>query len=49
MIEPGLDLHLWESRWQQLEDEAADAPVETLPEMDRLVREMLEQRGFQLD
>jgi hypothetical protein len=49
MTEPGLDLHLWESRWQQLEDEAADAPVETLPEMDRLIQEMLEQRGFQLD
>ena len=49
MIEPGLDLHEWESRWQQLEDEAVDSPVETLPDMARLIEEMLVERGYQLD
>ena len=49
MIEPGLDLHHWETRWQQLEDEAVHSPIETLPEMDRLIREMLTTRGFQLE
>ena len=49
MIEPGLDLHEWESRWQQLEDEAVDSPVETLPDMTRLIEEMLVERGYQLD
>jgi hypothetical protein len=49
MIEPGLDLHEWESRWQQLEDEAVDSPVETLPDMARQIEEMLVERGYQLD
>jgi hypothetical protein len=49
MVEPGLDLHEWETRWQDLEDAAVDSPVETLPEMARLIEEMLVARGFQLD
>lgn len=49
MVEPGLDLHEWETRWEQLLEEAVDAPAETLPEIDRLIGEMLVGRGFQLD
>lgn len=37
MQEPGLDLHEWETRWQELQDLAADAPDETLPEIVRQV------------
>ena len=48
MKDPGLDLHEWETRWEQLYGEAADAPEETLPELVRLVEEMLVERGFAL-
>jgi hypothetical protein len=48
MQEPGLDLHEWESRWQALEEQIEDSPAEALPEMDRLVEEMLEARGYAL-
>jgi hypothetical protein len=46
--EPGLDLHEWESIWADLDDAAANAPDETLPEMVRLVQQMLDERGFDL-
>ena len=49
MTEPGLDRHEWESQWQALEEQVADAPAEALPELDRLVAEMLNERGYALD
>jgi hypothetical protein len=49
MQEPGLDRHEWESQWQALEEEAADSPAEALSEFDRLVAEMLTERGYALD
>jgi hypothetical protein len=49
MVEPGLDRHEWESEWQSLEEQLADAPAETLPELDDLVGRMLEARGFAID
>jgi len=49
MLEPGLDRHEWESRWQALEEPMADAPAETLPELDALVQQMLEERGYAID
>lgn len=49
MIEPGLDLYEWETRWAELQDEVADDPVEALAEMVAVVQRLLEQRGFQLD
>lgn len=48
MVEPGLDLHEWETRWQELQDAAEDAPAETLPEIVRFVEQMLTERGFDL-
>jgi hypothetical protein len=45
-VDPGLDLHEWETRWQELEDEARDDPTATLPEMDRLVEQMLVESGY---
>jgi hypothetical protein len=49
MTEPGLDLHDWETRWSDLQDQAADAPAEALPEIVRLVEEMLVGRGYDLE
>jgi hypothetical protein len=39
--EPGLDLHEWRTRWEELD--------EALAETVRLIEEMLVERGFQLD
>jgi hypothetical protein len=49
VTDPGLDLHEWETRWSDLQDQAADAPDEALPEVVRLVEEMLTDRGFDLE
>ena len=46
MLEPGLDRHEWESEWQALEEQVADAPAEALSELDDLVARMLDARGF---
>ena len=49
MTEPGLDMHEWESQWAQLQEDAADAPDEALPEIVRLVEHMLTDRGYDLE
>jgi hypothetical protein len=49
MHEPGLNLHEWESRWGSLEEQIEDAPAEALPEVDRLIEEMLVARGYDID
>jgi hypothetical protein len=46
VVEPGLDLHEWETRWQELQDLAADDPQATLPEMVRFVEQILAERGM---
>jgi hypothetical protein len=46
MLEPGLDLHEWESEWQALEPLVEESPLQALPELDRLLERMLEARGF---
>jgi hypothetical protein len=48
MVEPGLDLHDWETRWEQLQEEATAAPDEALPEIVQLVEQMLVERGYEL-
>lgn len=48
-MEPGLDRHEWESRWASLEEDLEDSPRDVLPELDELVAEMLQERGFQID
>jgi hypothetical protein len=47
--EPGLDLHEWETRWNELQDAASEDPAGALPELARLMEQMLIERGFQLD
>ena len=49
MVEPGLDRHEWESRWESLEEELEDSPRDVLPELDELVQQMLEERGYAVD
>jgi|ERR671923_1493366 hypothetical protein len=49
MLEPGLDRHEWESRWESLEEELEDSPRDVLPELDELVEEMLETRGYDVE
>ncbi len=47
-LEPGLDIHDWETRWQELQDLAVESPAEALPEIVRLTEQMLTERGFDL-
>jgi hypothetical protein len=49
MVEPGLDKHEWESQWQQFEEDLESFPAEALPEVDRLIHEMLEAAGYAID
>ena len=49
MVEPGLDKHLWESWWQQFDEDVQTSPDEALPELDGLIAQMLEARGYALD
>jgi len=46
MQEPGLDLHEWETRWQQLLEVAEESPADAVGEMDRLLEETLQERGL---
>jgi hypothetical protein len=41
MGEPGLDLHEWETRWQEIEEALATDPAGALPEACDLVEETL--------
>lgn len=41
MNEPGLDLHEWETRWAELEEELADDPAGALPDACDLIEETL--------
>jgi hypothetical protein len=49
LSEPGLDLHDWQTRWEELEEAFAEEPDQALPEIVRFVQTMLVERGFQLD
>jgi hypothetical protein len=48
VLEPGLDLHEWETRWQELQELAAEEPAQTLPEIVRLIEQMVRERGYDL-
>jgi hypothetical protein len=49
MVEPGLDLHEWQTEWEALEPLVEDSPREALPELDDLLERMLAARGFAPD
>lgn len=44
--EPGLDQHEWISRYESIEEELRDDPQGSLPELRRLVEDMLVERGY---
>src|SRR5690242_19301109 len=48
MLDPGLDRHEWGSRWASLEEDVEDSSRDVLPELDELVLQMLEERGYAL-
>jgi hypothetical protein len=49
MQEPGVDEHIWISEWEQLSPFLEESPVEAIPEVHRLITEMMEARGFELE
>jgi hypothetical protein len=49
MLDPGLDKHLWESWWQQFEEDLQTSPAEALSELDGLILQMLEARGYAIE
>lgn len=49
MQDPGLDRHEWTSRFEAIEPDLHEDPPEALPELLRLVEEMLVERGYDLD
>ncbi len=48
MEEPGVDEHLWISRYESLEEDIRTSPAESLSDLDELVAEMMEARGVPL-
>jgi hypothetical protein len=47
--DPGLNTQEWETEWAALEPLVVDSPAEVLPELDRLVRRILVERGYPLE
>jgi hypothetical protein len=49
MLDPGHDKHLWESWWQQFEEDVLTSPGDALSELDGLIAQMLEARGYAIE
>ena len=49
MYDPGLNLHEWQSEMASFDEDLHESPAETLPELDNLIRRMLEESGYELD
>ena len=47
--EPGLELHEWETRWNELEPMLEEDPASTLPEMCDFVEQTLVESGVAVD
>jgi hypothetical protein len=47
--EPGLELHEWETRWQELEPLLEDDPSSALPEACDLIAQVLTESGIGLE
>jgi hypothetical protein len=48
MDDPGETLYDWESEMATLDEELHESPADTLPELDKLLRRMLEESGYDL-
>jgi hypothetical protein len=49
VVEPGLDMHDWETQYQALEEDLESSPAEALPELHALVERMLKERWIAID
>ena len=49
MQEPGIDEHAWITRYEALEEDIRQTPAEALSELDELVAEMMEARGYPVE
>ena len=49
MLEPGLDKHLWESWWQQFDEDVQTPACRRVAGARRLIAQMLEARGYAID
>jgi hypothetical protein len=49
MGEPGLNRHVWQTRWEELDPLLNETPVEALPEAADLLTEMLADLGYEVD
>jgi len=49
MLEPGLDRHPWQSWWEQFEEDVQTSPADALSELDGLILQMLEARGYAIE
>lgn len=49
MQEPGIDEHLWVTRFESIEEDVRTAPAESLADLDELVAEMMVSRGLPLE
>jgi len=47
MVEPGLDLHEWQTRWEELQEAIGDDPAGALPEVVRFIEQILNERGYE--
>jgi hypothetical protein len=47
--EAGVDQHVWETEWHQLEADLVDAPAEALPEVHDLVERIMRANGYPVD
>jgi hypothetical protein len=45
-MEPGLDRHEWDAEMSALEEDLATSPAEALPDLDALVRRVLDESGI---
>ncbi len=48
MHEPGVDEHVWRTRWEAIEPDLRATPAEALAEADELVVELMRARGIPL-
>jgi hypothetical protein len=48
-VEPGLDLHEWESMWASVEEGMEDDPAAAVSQFADIVERMLSARGYHLD
>jgi hypothetical protein len=46
--DPGEELYEWESEMATIDDELHESPADALPELDHLVRRMLDHTGYEL-